>query len=333
MIGVGGMQLYKAETTGPMKDSKLTPRITETAKALWVIYVGLTVLCMLSYWACGMSFFDALCYAFSTISTGGYAPHNASIAYYPYVSVYVVSMIFMLLGGINFSLHFLAFRRFQFKAYWRNIEFRYYMYFLGVVSVIMSGVLIWGGTEKNAGHAILNAFYQVISFSTTTGFVSDGSFMHWPLFLPVFLVLIGVIGACAGSTTGGIKIIRVMLFQLQISREIKRLIHPAGEFPIKLGTQVVPDRVMSGVWSFLSAYVFIFVIFWLILMATGLDPVTAFTALAACLSNAGPGLGSVVANYGTTNDFARWLLSIAMMFGRLEVFTVLVLLSPAFWRR
>ncbi len=333
LIGVGGMQLYKAETTGPMKDNKLTPRITETAKALWIIYVGLNVLCALCYWAGGMSVFDAVCYAFSTISTGGYAPHNASIAYYPHAIIYIISMVFMILGGTNFSLHFVAFHRLNLKTYWHDSEFKAYVALLLILGLVTSIILFIGAYHHHLAQSILNGYYQVVSFMTTTGFVSDMHYNVWPLFLPVMLLLIGMIGACAGSTTGGVKVIRVVLFHRQIGREINRLIHPSGMFPLKLGNQVVPDRVMSGVWAFLAAYVSVFLIFWLLLMATGMDIVSAFSALATCISNTGPGLGEVSANFGTISATARWVLSLAMLLGRLEVFTILVLLSPAFWRR
>lgn len=332
LIGVGGMQLYKAETSGPMKDSKLTPRITATAKALWLIYVGLNLACILGYWLAGMSLFDAIGYAFGTVSTGGYAPHEASIAFYHSDWIYIVSIVFMILGGTNFSLHFIALGRMKLKTYWRDPEFKAYILIYLGVAIIATIVLLVMGTYHNWGDAFLNSVYQVVSFGTTTGFVSDMSYANWPLFLPILLLFMGIAGACAGSTTGGVKMIRLLLFAKQISRETKRLIHPNGTFPVKLGERIVPDRVMSSVWSFLSAYLAIFLLFWIILMGTGLDPTSAFSAIATCMSNTGPGLGSVSLDFSGITPFARWILTIAMLVGRLEVFTVLVLFSPAFWR-
>ncbi len=333
LIGVGGMQLYKAETTGPMKDNKLTPRITETAKALWLIYVGLNIACALAYWICGMTPFDAIGYAFATISTGGFATHDASIAYYHTDLIYIVSIIFMLLGGTNFSLHFIAFRRLRLKPYWQDAEFRAYIYIFFSLSLVVGLVLYFSHLEGGLTNAIIAGFYQVISFGTTTGFVSDSHYPNWPLFLPLLLIFVAMLGACAGSTTGGIKVIRAVLFQRQVGCEVKRLIHPNGTFPLKLGNQVVPASVMSSVWAFLSAYILIFIVLWLALMATGENMITAFSGLATCIANAGPGLGAVSNNFAGVTPLARWILSIAMLIGRLEVFTVLVLLSPHFWRR
>lgn len=333
LIGVGGMQLYKAETTGPMKDSKITPRITETAKALWLIYVGLTVLCGICYKVAGMSVFDAICYAFTTLSTGGYATHNASIAYYPHASIYIISIIFMILGGTNFSLHFLAFRKLKIRAYWNNSEFRAYIYILIAVSIITAVALELSSEYHSVAWASLNAVYQVVSFITTTGFVSDPHYATWPVFLPVMLILIGLLGTCAGSTTGGLKIIRAVLVKNQVSREIKSLIHPTGVFPIKLDDQVVPDRVMSSVWAFIGAYIALILIGWMLLLCTGMDAISSFSAICTCIANVGPGLGSLSSDFSQTNYFAMWVLSFAMLIGRLEIFTVLVLLSPAFWRR
>ena len=333
LIGVGGMQLYKAETTGPMKDNKITPRITETAKALWLIYVGLNIACAIAYWACGMSWFDAIGYAFATISTGGFAPHNASIAFYHSDILYIVSMVFMLLGGTNFSLHFLAFRKLRWKSYWRDAEFRGYIYIFLVVSVIVSLFLRTTGTYHSTWQAFINGFYEVISFGTTTGFTTTSTYAIWPLFIPILLLIIGLLGACAGSTTGGIKVIRGLLLRKQISQEIKRLIHPHGMFPVKLGQRVVPERVMNGVWAFISAYLLIFIVLWMVLMATGENALTSFSALATCIANVGPGLGKVASNFASITPAAQWVLVIAMLVGRLEIFTVLVLLSPSFWRR
>lgn len=332
IIGVGGMQLYKAETSGVVKDTKLTPRITETAKSLWIIYVGFTFVCGLAYWFCGMSPFDAISYAFSTVSTGGFAPHDASLAFYPSQFIHSIAMIFMILGAISFSLHFMVFRRFRFMAYFKDFECRVLICIMLVAIVICVFVLFEMHVYKVATAGILPAIFQVVSFSTTSGFVSDPGYASWPLFLPMLLILLGMVGACAGSTTGGIKIIRIILLGKQIGREVNYLIHPHGMFPIKVSNQVVPDRVRNSVWAFLSAYILIFLIIWFIVMATGVDFETALSASAACLSNIGPGLSKVSENYAHIGVISRVVLSFAMLLGRLEIFTVLVLLSPSFWR-
>lgn len=331
LIGVGGMQLYKAETTGPTKD-KITPRLTETAKALWIIYIGLNIACALSYWACGMSLFDAIGYAFGTIATGGYAPHSASMAFYHSDLLYIVSMIFMVLGGANFSLHFLAFRRLDWRCYYRDAECRTYIGIILVTGLLISLCLWHQGAYHTIGKAMINGFYQTISFLTTTGFTTTMHFASWPLFIVMLLFFIGLSGSCAGSTSGGVKIIRSLLLKKQISQEIKHLIHPNGVFPVKINQKVVPQRVMNGVWAFISAYIFVFIIFWLILLATGENDVTAFSGLASCIANVGPGFGAVVNNFSTITPLARGVLTLAMLVGRLEIFTFLVLLSPAFWR-
>ncbi len=332
LIGVGGMQLYKAETTGPMKDNKLTPKITQTAKALWLIYVALNIACTIGYWLAGMPLFDAIGFAFATVSTGGYATHNASIAFYPSDAVYIVSIVFMILGGMNFSLHYVALWRMKLQVYWRDQECRAYLIFYLVISLLVAATLLIAGAYHHVGSALIQGTYQVVSFATTTGFVSDATYAQWPLFLPILLLLMGIIGGCAGSTTGGMKIIRLLLYRRQIGREISQLIHPHGTFSVKLHNQIVPGRVISSAWAFLAAYVTIFVVFWLLLMATGMDIKSSFSAIATCMSNTGPGLGGVATDFGGISSFARWVLTISMLVGRLEVFTVLVLLSPAFWR-
>lgn len=333
LIGVGGMQLYKAEITGPIKDNKITPHLAETAKALWLIYVGVSMVCILCYWGCGMPLFDAVGYAFSTISTGGYAPHDSSIAFYHSNIINIVCMIFMIIGGTNFSLHFLVFRRLNWRSYWHDTEFRAYIIIIIVAGLVISLGLRLMDVYHSLPYAFMNGFFQVISFLTTTGFTTTSSFAIWPLFFPMFLLFLGISGACAGSTTGGIKLIRGILLKKQISQEIKTLIHPHGMFPVKVNNKIVPQQVMNGVWAFIAAYIFVFILLWLALLATGENDITAFSAVAACISNVGPGLGGVSDNFSTITPFARGLLILAMLIGRLEVFTVLVLLSPAFWRR
>ena len=332
MLGIGGMQLYRAETPGPMKDDKLTPRITETAKALWYIYVSLTAACALGYWAAGMSVFDAISHSFSTVAIGGFSTHDASMAYFNSPLIEAICVLFMLISGINFALHFVAWRGRQLRHYLKDSEMRFYLLVLFVVAILTTSELYLSGAYSSFGQSMRYAVFQTVSVSTTTGFTTT-SFDSWPSFSPVLLIFASFIGGCAGSTGGGLKVIRVLLLLKQGMREITRLIHPSAQVSIKVGGAFIPYRVVDAVWGFFAAYVGVFVVLMLAVMATGLDQVTAFSAVAACLNNLGPGLGDVHLNYGQINDTAKWLLSIAMLMGRLEVFTVLVILSPVFWKQ
>ncbi len=332
MLGVGGMQLYRAETPGPVKDSKLTPRITQTAKALWYIYLLLTAICMAAYWVAGMNGFDALAHAFSTVAIGGFSTHDASIGYYDSPLIETVSIFFMAVAGINFSLHFIALRHRDPLAWFRDAEFKTYLLLLTGASFITVAYLLVAGIERNFWDALRLGIFQTVSVATTTGFVT-ADFATWPTFVAVSLVFLSFIGGCAGSTGGGMKVIRVMLLFKQGQREMLRLIHPHATLAVKVGGKVLPDRVIEAVWGFFSAYVFVFIVFMLIMMATGMDQVTAFSAVAASLNNLGPGLGDVAANYAGISDMQKLVLAIAMLMGRLEIFTLLVLLTPSFWER
>ncbi len=332
MLGIGGMQLYRAETPGPMKDSKLTPRITETAKALWYIYLTLTVSCALAYWFAGMDGFDAIAHSFSTVAIGGFSTHDLSIGYFESTAIELVAVVFMLLAGINFSLHFVAWRSLDPLAYIRDSEFRAYMVVLGLAAVITVSYLYLSGTFENFGDALHHGVFQVVSIGTTAGFTT-AEYFHWPGFLPVMLLFISFIGGCAGSTGGGMKVIRFLLLFKQGMREISRLVHPNAQIPVKVGNKAMPERVVEAVWGFFATYIGCFTLMMLGLLATGLDQVTAFSAVAACLNNLGPGLGEVGYHYSDINNTAKWILSLAMLLGRLEIFTLLVLLTPAFWRR
>jgi len=332
MLGIGGMQLYRAETPGPMKDDKLTPRITETAKALWYIYVSLTALCALGYWLAGMSVFDAVAHSFSTVAIGGFSTHDTSIGHFDSIAVEAVCIVFMLVSGINFALHFMAWRGRRLRHYLGDSEVRFYLLVLAVVATLTFSELWTSGIYDGPLESLRYALFQTVSVSTTTGFTTT-SFVLWPSFSPVLLLFASFIGACAGSTGGGLKVIRVLLLLKQGMREIMRLIHPNAQVPIKVGGSFMPYRVVDAVWGFFAAYVGVFMVLMLAVMATGVDQVTAFSAVAACLNNLGPGLGDVHVHYGDLNTTAKWLLSAAMLLGRLEVFTVLVILSPAFWQR
>lgn len=331
LLGVGGMQLYRAETPGPVKDSKMTPRIAETAKQLWFIYLGLTIACAAAYWAGGMNLFNAICHSFSTIAIGGFSTHDTSLGYYNSPVINVICVVFLWIAALNFALHFAAASGRNLKGYWRDPEFKAFLVIQFVLIAICFLVLVQFEYYESAEIAFDQAMFQAVSISTTAGFATT-DFSTWPVFLPILLIFASFIGGCAGSTGGGLKVIRVFLLFLQGKREIDRLIHPKAVYSVKLGDRAMPDRVVEAVWGFFAAYAIVFVIIMLALLGTGMDDITAFTATAATLNNLGPGLGDVAGTYASVSDGGKWILVIAMLFGRLEVFSLLVLFSPTFWR-
>lgn len=332
MLGVGGMQLYKAETPGPVKDAKLTPRITGTARALWIVYVLLTAACTLSYWLLGMDFFDAICHAMSTLATGGFSTHDASIGYFNSLGIEIACMIFMLIGASNFALHYLAWDNRDPRVYLRDTEFKaMLMIVLGMGALVCLPLYAYG-TYPDLGTALRKGMFQLVAYGSDAGFATADP-TAWPSYTPMMLVLATFMVACAGGTGGGVKVVRLVLFVKQAMREMYHLIHPSAEAPIKLDGKVVPDAVVYAIGGFFSVYIGFTILLTFIMMATGLDAVTAFSAVAACINNAGPGLGSVNANMAAVSDFGKWTLTFAMLLGRLEVFTLLVLFTPAFWKR
>lgn len=330
MLGVGGMQLFRAEMTGPIKDNKLTPRIAQTAKAIWLIYVVMTIICGLAFWLGGMTPFDAVAYSFSTVSTGGYATHDASMGYFESPLLKFIAIIFMFLSAISFSLHFSAFHAKKVGCYNRDPELRMF-----VKIIFVSMIAVWVGfflfSHPQDENTLIDSLFQVVSLCTTTGLVTT-DFSLWPAYIPLMLLFCGVIGGCAGSTTGGLKVVRLLLLLKQGAREIYRLIHPHGHSSIKLGFTPVPNRVIEAIWGYLAIYFAIFSLFLLLLLLTEMDFLTAYTALVATFANIGPGLGNVASNFAGLSDLSKWILSFAMLVGRLEIFTVLVLFSPIFWR-
>lgn len=331
MLGIGGMQLYRAETPGPVKDSKLTPRITQTAKVLFMIYVTLTLVCGVCYWLAGMTVFDAVSHAFSTVAIGGFSTHDASLGYYDSPSIMLIGIVFMVLSGINFALHFIAWRTGGLLHYFKDPESKFYFWSLLIGSVITVAYLYFFTHVYDFKESLLLGTFELVSILTTTGF-SVADYSQWPTFLPFMLFMFAFMGGCAGSTAGGIKVMRVMLIIKQGAREIHRLIHPNAVMPVKVGNKPVSDRVVEAVWGFFAVYVLSFMMMMLILLGTGLDFLTAFSAVGASINNLGPGMGEVALHYGDINATAKWVLCFAMLLGRLEVFTLLVLLSPAFWR-
>ena len=330
MIGVGGMQIYKAETPGPIKDTKLTPRIAETANALFKIYVFLTVVCAIAYWVAGMSWFDALSHSFSTISIGGFSTYDESLGHFNNNAVLTIASIFMVVSGLNFALHYTAWHARSIKSYISDPEARLF------VLVILFGILVttyflYTTASMPNEEILFVGVFQLISILTTTGFTTT-EFHLWPSFLPFFLILLSFFGACAGSTGGGIKMGRILIMSQQVVREIYRLIHPNAVLPIKTKKHKIPERVTDGIWAFFGIYFFIFYVMVLLLLANNLDYITAWSATAASFNNLGPGLGAVAENYADLNAMSKAILCSGMLLGRLEVFTLLVVLSPTFWR-
>jgi len=332
MLGIGGMQLYKAEAPGPVKDNKLTPRIAETAKALWYIYFGLTLVCAIAYWLAGMSLFDAVGHSFSTIAIGGFSTHDASLGYFDSQAIEIIAIIFMFLGAVNFALHFSVVRSKNLMVYLRDSEFKLYASLLIIVSGLSIYTLYTQSIYHDLPTAVREAIFQTVSIATTSGFVTS-DYASWPVFIPVLLLFSSFVGGCAGSTGGGMKVVRVLLLLKQGQREIMRLIHPNAQVTVKVGKTPVKNSIIDAVWGFFAAYVALFALMMLVLMFNGLDQITAFSAVAATINNLGPGLGEVSANYASLSDFNKLLLCFSMFLGRLEIFTLLVILTPAFWRK
>lgn len=331
LLGIGGgMQLYRAETPGPQKE-KITPRIADTAKILWYVYLFLTIACMLSYWVAGMPLFDAVGHSFSTVAIGGFSTHDASIGHYKSEAIEMIAVVFMLISGVNFALHYLTWRSRSLRVYFEDTEFKVYVMLLLALSVVTISYLYFTDTT-NFRSSFFNGLFQVVSIATTTGFTT-AEYFNWPGFLPVLLLFASFVGGCAGSTGGGMKVIRVLLLFKQGYRELTRMVHPAAVVPVKLGRKSMPPRVIDAVWGFFATYVVVFTLMLLLLMATGLNQETAFSAVVACLNNLGPGLGDISLNYSSLNSVQLSLLCIAMLLGRLEIFTLLLLLTPVFWRK
>jgi trk system potassium uptake protein len=332
MLGIGGMQLYRAETPGPVKGEKLTPRLGATARALWLIYVGLTVLCALAYWFAGMSAFDAVAHSLSTLSTGGFSTHDDSLAFFQSEAIELVAVVFMLLAAINFGVHFVALNQRRPMNYWKDIESRSFLLMVLVVAVFVSFVLHLEGDQNNFHDNFRDSMFEVVSVVTSTGFATV-DFTHWPDFLPLSLIMISFVGGCGGSTAGGMKVMRLLLFVKQGVREVRQLLHPHAQLPLRLGTRVVDSSMAKGVWGFFAMYMTTFAILTLVMIHAGLDETSAFAAVATSMNNLGPGLGEVAYNFQGVSDLGKVVAVIAMLLGRLEIFTLLVLLSPDFWRR
>jgi trk/ktr system potassium uptake protein len=333
LLGVGGMQLYKAETPGPMKDAKLTARIADTAKALWSVYVLITAACILSLKWAGLGWLDAICHAFAAMGLGGFSTRDASVGAFDDPQVEFVLIVFMVIAAMNFATHFVAFRQRNFKPYWRDVEAR------GVVTLIVASCFgvaayVWlEGAYDDYATALRHVSFNLVSMATDCGFASQ-DFDKWPIFAPLWMLFLSCITVSSGSTGGGIKMIRTLILAKQAQRELSRLIHPAVVNPVKIGGAAIPSGVVVAVLGFIFLYFMSIVMLSFVLMLSGLDFMSSFSAIIACINNAGPGLNRVgpASNFSVLTDFQTWVCSFTMLLGRLEVLSVVVLFTPQFWR-
>ena len=330
LLGVGGMELYHAESSGIAKD-RLTPKLRNTAIALWKIYLSLTVLCALAYFFSGMSIFDAISHSFSTVAIGGFSTHDSSIGYFNSIPIEMIAMFFMFLAGINFSLHFVAWNNRSLVDYIKDSEFKTYAMVLFSASAIVIIALSLNSEYGSTSETIRHSLFQTISIATTTGFTSQ-NYSNWPAAIPVFLIMVSFIGACVGSTGGGIKVVRVLVMFRLGMKEIHKFIRPNAQVSIKLNKASINEKALVSVLGFFSLYAISFIFIMMLLMFAGLDQVTAYSATAATMNNLGPGLGEVAQNYGSLGETAKWILSFSMLIGRLEVLTIIAIFHRAFWR-
>ena len=331
LLGVGGMELYHAESSGIAKD-RLTPKLRNTAIALWKIYLSLTVLCAVGYFLSGMSIFDAVSHSFSTVAIGGFSTHDGSIGYFNSATIETIAMIFMFLAGINFSLHFVAWNNRSLVDYIKDSEFKTYAMVLICSSIIVITALSLNGQYESANETVRHSLFQTISIATTTGFTSQ-NYSSWPAAIPVFLIMMSFIGACVGSTGGGIKVVRILVMFRLGMKEIHKFIRPNAQVSVKLNKSSINEKALVSVLGFFSLYAISFFLILMLLMFAGLDQVTAYSATAATMNNLGPGLGDVAQNYSSVGEAAKWILSFSMLIGRLEVLTIIAIFHKAFWRQ
>lgn len=334
LLGIGGRQMFKAETPGPMKDSKMTPRIAQTAKGLWSLYAMITLACILGFRWAGMSWFDAFCHSFSTMGLGGFSTHDASFGYFDSPAIEAVAILFMVLAGMNFATHYVALVGRNFNAYLRDTEAFWFVAVLGGSTLVLA-IYLWAHQVfPSMGESLRYTAFNLVSIATTTGYAST-DFNLWPFFAPLWMLFLSSFATCAGSTGGGIKMIRAILLYKQVYRELLRAMHPNVVYPVKLGGEAVPQNILFAVLSFGFIYMVSLVALTLLLSFTGLDIITAFSAVVAMINNTGPGLNQVgpATTFAVLDDFQTWVCSFTMLLGRLEIFTLLVVLTPAFWKK
>jgi trk system potassium uptake protein TrkH len=334
LLGVGGRQLFSAESPGPIKETRLTPRMAQTAKGLWLVYAALAIACTLGYAWAGMGWGDAVIHMFTTLGLGGFSSHDASYAFFNSPRVEAVAIVFMTLAGMNFATHFMAASRRSLSFYWIDPEIRWYVTVM-YASVLGIAVFLWQtGTYDDFGTALRFAAFNTVSIATTTGFAST-DYAQWPFFSPLWMLFLCSFATCAGSTGGGIKMMRAIIVFRQMMREVVHTVHPNAVRTVKLAGAPLPNKIIFAVLAFCFAYMAIIVSLTLLMAFSGLDIITAFSAVVASFNNTGPGLGEVgpSTTYKSLGDFQTWVCAVAMLLGRLEVFTLLVVLSPAFWRK
>ncbi len=334
LLGVGGRQLYKAETPGPMKDSALTPRITETARNLWLVYAAITLACIVSLKLAGMSLFDAVCHAFATMGLGGFSTHDASVGYFNSPRIELVLIIFMLLAAMNFATHFLTWREKKLSTYLQDPEAKGMLALIGLSCVAITVFLWWKGTYPSFWDALRHTSFNLISVATDCGFASV-DYNQWPIFAPLWMLFLSCICVSSGSTGGGIKMVRTLILFKQAGREFTKLLHPAAVNPMKIGGHVVPNNIVFSVLGFIFLYFMTIATLTFTLMASGMDFISALSAIVACINSVGPGLGMVgpATNYAVLTDFETWICTLAMLAGRLEIITLFIIFTPGFWRR
>jgi trk system potassium uptake protein TrkH len=334
MLGVGGMQIYKAETPGPMKDAKLTPRIAQTAKGLWLVYFGISAACLLAMRLAGMSWFDAVCHAFTTMGLGGFSTHDASFGEFNSVPIEAVTIVFMLVAGMNFATHFTAWREKSPRAYRADPEAGMFV-LVSLSASLAIALFLWAkAVYPDFWTALRYATFNTVSIATTTGYANT-DYNQWPIFAPMLMLFLCCFASSSGSTGGGIKMVRAELLVRQGLREMTRLLHPQAQVPVKLGGAVVPNQIVYAVLAFMSIYGACVIVMTFLLMGSGLDAITAFSAIIATINNTGPGLNEVgpATTYASLSDFQTWVCTVAMLAGRLELFTLFIVLTPAFWRK
>jgi len=334
ILGIGGMQLYKAETPGSVKESDLPPRIAQTAKALWMVYAGFTVACIIALRLAGMDWFDAFCHAFAAMSLGGFSTHDSSVGFFNSLSIEMVLTIFQLLAAINFATHFVALRKQSFSPYIDDREARAFLVLVLGSCVLAASVLWHAGTYPDFFTALRYATFNLVTIATDCGFANQ-DFNKWPIFVPMWMLFLSCLSASSGSTGGGIRMIRTIILMKQARLEMFKFIHPYAIKPMKIGDMIVSSNIITSVTGFIFLYFICIVILVFALLFSGLDFITAFSAIIACFNNAGPGLNEVgpASNYASLSDYQTGVCAFAMLLGRVQIFSIVILFVPEFWRK
>ena len=334
ILGIGGMQLYMAETPGSVKESELPPRIAQTAKALWLVYAGITVVCIFALRVAGMSWFDALCHAFAAMSLGGFSTHDTSIGFFDSLPIEIVLTIFQLLAAINFATHFVALKKRTLSPYKADMEAKAFLLLVLGSCIMTAAVLYYNGTYANFFTALRHASFNLVTIATDCGFASQ-DYNTWPIFVPMWMLLLSCLSASSGSTGGGIRMIRTIILMKQARLELFKFIHPAAVKSLKIGNTLISNNIVTSVMGFIFLYFFSIVSLVFALLLSGLDFLTAFSAIIACFNNAGPGLNQVgpASNYASLSDFQTMVCTFAMLLGRVQIFSIVILFVPEFWKK